>query len=89
MLLKFDHNFQKALEKIRDDKLFERIRQVINDCEEATSLKDVRNVKKIIGFRNYYRIKLGQYRVGIELENGNTVRFITVLHRKEIYRKFP
>lgn len=89
MLLKFDRSFQKALEKIKDEKLFEKIRLIIENCEEATSLKDVKNLRKIIGFRNYYRIKLGQYRLGIELENSKTIRFITVLHRKEIYRKFP
>lgn len=89
MLLKFDHNFQKDLEKIKDEKLFEKIKVIIENCEEATSLKDVRNVRKIVGFRNYFRIRLGQYRLGFELENAKTIRFITILHRKEIYRKFP
>mgnify|MGYP006190047199 CR=1 FL=1 len=89
MLLKFDQNFLKALSKIKDDKLYKRIQGVIENCEEATSLKDINNVKKIIGFRNFYRIKLGQYRIGFELENSTSIRFITILHRKEIYRKFP
>lgn len=89
MLLKFDRNFEKDLKKIKEKKLLDKIKQVIHNCEDATSIKDVRNISKIIGFRNYYRIKLGQYRVGIELENPETMRFITILHRKEIYRKFP
>lgn len=31
---------------------------------------------------------MGEYRIGIKLEN-NEIIFITVKHRKDIYRKFP
>jgi mRNA interferase RelE/StbE len=36
----------------------------------------------------YYRIRLGDYRVGLKIEN-NTVCFVRFLHRKDIYRYFP
>ncbi|MGH2412635.1 MAG: type II toxin-antitoxin system RelE family toxin, partial [Microcystaceae cyanobacterium] len=35
-----------------------------------------------------YRIRLGDYRIGLFIE-GKTVTFARVLHRKEIYRYFP
>jgi mRNA interferase RelE/StbE len=41
------------------------------------------------GFKNYYRIRMGDYRVGIELENSTTIRIIIVEHRKNIYKVFP
>jgi len=41
------------------------------------------------GFKTFYRIRIGDYRIGIELENPTTLRFIIVLHRKNIYKKFP
>lgn len=37
---------------------------------------------------NYYRIRVGEYRIGMAV-NENTVIFVRVLNRKEIYRYFP
>ncbi|MCB0846226.1 MAG: type II toxin-antitoxin system RelE/ParE family toxin [Bacteroidetes bacterium] len=55
----------------------------------------MQKLKKLQGFENYYRIKLGDYRIGIEIEKSpeNTgeeiVTFIRFIHRKDIYRYFP
>ena len=51
-------------------------------------LSDVRNIKKIKGFKNLYRIRLGEYRIGIEYRNSKVV-FIRFLLRKDIYKYFP
>jgi mRNA interferase RelE/StbE len=46
--------------------------------------------KKIVGYEGYYRLRFGQYRVGLHIDaEHNTVEFLRVLHRKDIYRKFP
>ncbi|MGI0106790.1 type II toxin-antitoxin system RelE family toxin [Salinimicrobium sp. WS361] len=89
MELEFDRSFEKALEKIRDKKLFETIEFLIQQFEEATALKDLKNIRKIVGYSNYYRVKIGDYRMGIQFLKPNTIRFVTVLHRKDIYKKFP
>ena len=47
-----------------------------------------RDLKKLSGGGDYYRIRVGDYRTGIALE-GETVAFVRCLHRKEIYRYFP
>jgi mRNA interferase RelE/StbE len=57
--------------------------------ESAESISQVKGVKKMVGFSNYYRVRVGHYRVGLELIDDITVRLIVVLHRKDIYRKFP
>ena len=41
------------------------------------------------GFKNFYRIKSGDYRLGFELINNDTIYFIAFAHRKDIYKKFP
>ena len=46
------------------------------------------DVKQLNGFKNYYRIKLGNYRIGFKKEN-NAITFMRVLDRKDIYRHFP
>ena len=52
------------------------------------SLEEVANLKKLRGHTNAYRIRLGEYRIGLTVE-GETVVFKRVLHRKDIYRYFP
>ena len=55
---------------------------------EAETLQDLTGV---IAMRNHpgrYRIRFGNYRIGIEVE-GNTVEVMRVLHRREFYRYFP
>ncbi|MGB5593914.1 MAG: type II toxin-antitoxin system RelE/ParE family toxin, partial [Crocosphaera sp.] len=40
------------------------------------------------GYQSFYRIKIGDYRIGIEADNNELI-FVRFLHRKEIYRFFP
>jgi len=40
------------------------------------------------GFPGYFRIRVGDYRLGFSFHN-DTVTLIRFLHRKEIYRYFP
>ena len=89
MLIEFDKSFSKSLDKISDSLVLAKIENVITELENTNVLSKVRNIKKLSGFRDYYRIKLGDYRLGIELIDPHTIRFIIVAHRKDIYRNFP
>jgi mRNA interferase RelE/StbE len=40
------------------------------------------------GYPNRYRIRISDYRVGIEVF-GEQVEIMRVLHRREFYRYFP
>jgi len=89
MNLKFDKSFLKSIEKIKVASLKQKIENVIGEVESAKDLNDVKQLKKLKGYKSYYRIKIGDYRVGIEVEHPDVVTFIVVAHRKEIYRRFP
>lgn len=52
-------------------------------------LKDASVKKKLTGYKTFYRIRIGDYRIGIELEKTDTLRFIVIAHRKDIYTIFP
>ena len=45
-------------------------------------------IEMIQGFKRYYRIRVGDYRIGLKEEKGKII-FMRVLHRKDIYRYFP
>lgn len=46
--------------------------------------------QKLSGYQTYYKIRVGDYRIGLYVvTNERLVEFQRVLHRREIYRKFP
>ncbi len=89
MIVRFDKSFLKSLHKINDNIALKRIEQTILKAEKVNSLNQLRGVKKLNGFSNLFRIKIGDYRIGFELINSNEILLIMVLHRKDIYKKFP
>jgi mRNA interferase RelE/StbE len=60
--------------------------------EEIPGLKDLAekfDFKKMQGYENYYRIRVGSFRIGCEIKKGNRVIFYRIKNRKDIYRVFP
>jgi mRNA interferase RelE/StbE len=57
---------------------------------KAENLNDLEkdSLKKIKGFKNYYRVRIGDYRIGFK-KVKNQIIFMRVLHRKDIYKLFP
>ena len=84
----FEATFAKDLKRIRDKKLRQRIQNVIVEVKLADSLDNVHSLIKMQGYDTFYRVRLGNYRIGVELM-GTTLIFVRALHRKDIYRKFP
>jgi len=89
MIVEFDKSFEKSLRSVHDKRVFQRLKRIINLVEKAPDLSEVSNIVKLTGFTDYYRIRIGNYRVGFELINKTTVRFIIIAHRKDIYKLFP
>ncbi len=85
----FDKSFLKAIDKLTDKALKKKIEKVIIELEESDSLLKVKNIKKMEGFKSFYRIRVGDFRIGFELEKSTTIRLITIAHRKDIYKIFP
>jgi mRNA interferase RelE/StbE len=63
-------------------------RFVFEEMPRTKSIQAVGKVEKMHGYSGYYKVRFGDYRVGMQVV-GETVIFERVLHRKEIYRKFP
>jgi mRNA interferase RelE/StbE len=68
--------------------VLKKIKLVIEQIENAENLQQINQVKSLKGETNYYRIRIGDYRIGIYVDQ-NRVRFVRFLHRKEIYQNFP
>lgn len=77
----FKSSFIKDFKKLpRETK-----KEVIHICEELfpsiNNFKNIKNykIKPLHGFKNYYRIKIGDYRIGFKKESENTI-FMRILH---------
>ena len=84
----FESSFERDLEKIRDRRLLKRVKETIYEVKKAGNLGEVRNLSKLIGYKSFYRIRIGDYRIGIDLVKDKII-FTRFLHRKEIYKYFP
>jgi mRNA interferase RelE/StbE len=84
----FRESFLKDLRAIKDQSVLRRIRECIETVEQVNKPSDIASLKKLKSQGQYYRIRIGEYRVGLRIE-AETVTFIKVLNRKDIYRYFP
>ncbi|NJN74622.1 MAG: type II toxin-antitoxin system RelE/ParE family toxin [Limnothrix sp. RL_2_0] len=73
---------------MKNKKIRQKVKDIILQCKQAEQLNEIQNVKKMKGYQTFYRIRCGDYRVGLELVE-NTLIFTRCLHRKAIYRFFP
>ncbi len=67
MKVEFRKTFEKDLRKLRDKNLLSKIKSVIEAVEIASALEDVTSLKKLQGVDGYFRIRLGDYRIGLFL----------------------
>ncbi len=88
MTVDFKSSFTRDLKKIKDKDLLQQVKEAIEEVEQATNLQTVSNLKQLKGGGRYFRIRIGDYRIGLVKED-DTVAFVRFLHRREIYRFFP
>jgi mRNA interferase RelE/StbE len=88
MILRFTSKFLKQVSKIDSVRLRNEISIIINEAEKTENLSTLKNIKKLAGFRNHYRIRVGDYRIGLYYSN-NILEFAAFDHRKDIYKYFP
>lgn len=88
MKTEFKSSFLKDLKKVKSGKIKQQLLDVITQVEISNNLSEIAHVKKLHGVESYYRIRVGEYRLGLKVEN-NIVIFVRFLDRKDIYRYFP
>ena len=89
MELLYAKRFNKDLDSIqKEPRTRKDLLKAIKAIKEAASISEIKGVRKLEGYQDYYRIRIGEYRLGIKIVK-NTVELIRFLHRKDIYRRFP
>ncbi|MEW5803768.1 MAG: type II toxin-antitoxin system RelE/ParE family toxin [bacterium] len=88
MKLEFRASFAKDLKNIQDKQLLNQIKEKIQAIEASANIMELSGLKRLRTGGYYYRLRLGDYRLGLIID-GETVIFVRLLHRREIYRYFP
>ena len=89
MKVLFTKSFAKDLRKHKKNRqVLNQVQRIIENAEPAEAISELTNLKQLKAEGRYYRIRIGDYRIGITSENDE-ITFVRVLHRKEIYRFFP
>lgn len=78
----------KDVGKLKDQKVIAKVETVLDAIKAASSLQELPALKKISGHPTAYRIRIGNYRLGLYYEN-ETVVLVRFLKRNDIYKVFP
>ncbi len=88
MKVAFRKSFLRDLKKIKDRSILKRIGEAIENAERASKFEEIAQIKKLAGSESLYRIRAGEYRIGIAI-SGDQLDFVRCLRRRDLYRFFP
>jgi len=88
MKTEFLKQFLRDADKLTIQSVRNEVIKAIKNVEESASPAGIKGLKKLSGYKNAFRIKIGDYRIGVIIEKNN-VEFVRVVHRKDIYKVFP
>ena len=81
-------SFEKDISKIKNKLLAQKILSTIEELETFGVISDIPHLKKLKGEGNYYRIRIGEFRLGFKIEK-DTIVLLRIMARKDIYKYFP
>lgn len=88
MQVEFLSKFNKDLSSLKAKSTKSKLIEILELIEKAKSMSEIKGLKKLKGFKDAYRVRLGDYRLGVFI-NKDIVQFARFVHRKDIYKLFP
>ncbi|TVP76189.1 MAG: type II toxin-antitoxin system RelE/ParE family toxin [Puniceicoccaceae bacterium] len=88
MEVEYHKSFERDLRRVRDRNLLARVETLLVELVGSESMDPIPNVKVMKGHPDYFRIRIGDYRLGLKRIDGS-VKIIRFLSRGDIYRKLP
>ena len=91
MQVKYHQKFDRDISKIRQQSVADEVAKQITEVKKCKTFIDfvrLPNVTKLVGHDDFYRIKFGDYRIGVKVVD-NFVCFSRFGTRSKIYKIFP
>jgi mRNA interferase RelE/StbE len=87
--VEYTKRFLKELANLPID-VRSRVEPIVFEELEVENLFDLGYLQKLKGYADKYKIRVGDYRIGITVEQEtHTLICERIAHRKDIYRVFP
>ncbi|HEV7383215.1 MAG TPA: hypothetical protein VGN64_25635 [Dyadobacter sp.] len=60
-------------------------------ASQAGNIEEIPDIKKLAGYKDYFRVRLGGWRIGLQCESGivRVLYVMTIRPRGDIYKTFP
>ena len=88
MEIRFHRRFDRDLSRTGDAATSRRVERVIEELRAAPNITEVIGVRRLRTPGQHYRIRIGDYRVGITMD-GDVAVLRRFLPRRDFYRYFP
>jgi len=88
MKVEVQKSFEKDIAKVKQRELAIKVLEVINSLKTYQKLSEIPRLKKLNANDNYYRIRVGGYRIGLKVDNEKLI-LLRFMDRKDIYKYFP
>jgi len=62
------HQFGKDVDKKLSKEMQLKLADIIEELQKAPNLFSINNLKKLKGYKTAYRVKMGDYRIGLFLK---------------------
>ena len=87
MKLKIQPSFERDARK-SPKHIVSQLNGIFTSIITAQSLAEIPKLKKLSGYKNAYRNRIDDYRIGFLLED-QVITLIRLLSRKDVYKYFP
>ncbi len=75
------------MRRLRDEAMRRRVERTIEELEAADALSELSGVRRLNTERGHdYRMRIGEYRLVMEVEGGTAV-MVRFGHRRDVYRR--
>ncbi|MFW5804417.1 MAG: type II toxin-antitoxin system RelE family toxin [bacterium] len=89
MKVEYSKTFVKAVKKL-SGKMLDSVKRTILETKEAENIEQLSNCEKLVGYKNTYRLRIGDLRafffVRVDGE-GNTIIFEYLVPRGQAYNR--
>ena len=87
MKINVEKKAKKDIDKL-PDKVQKKAKNIMIGILEVERIEEIVNCKRLRGNKDSYSIRFGKYRIGFKYEDER-INIYRVLHRREIYSRFP
>jgi len=67
MKVAYEAAFLRDLKRVRSKKVRRQVQQIVEEVKKASAPHEIAGLTKLRGYETFYRIRVGDYRIGIEL----------------------